>query len=807
MTDSSAGLPLAERLLTAGLPVVVVGPNDIPRQKGWQRLTAEQCKLELYREGDALALVAGHGLDVIDVDTKAGGSLDNLGATFTAYGRTRTPSGGEHWVVPSTGLGKISPLDIPLIGPVGDYCGGRADGSGRLLVFLPGSKRSKYPDGGYVMAEPWRIEECLAAEPEPELINALRLAGGTSEAVRPLPNGHGGTWEGPTDGPHWSLRPRIAAELARLDQLQVRGWDGEPWDATCFAVACNLTDIADTPWSGYGLDQAREDFLEHAPTDENFGERQHLDKWASAQKTTSGYGLAHHGQEVLPAEEDFTVEEPGPDRTSHADTDLAGRIEIEHLSGMLAAWGKHGWAWWDGKRWDTTTPEDQALGIIRRALHEVIRLDVGRAVTLMRKRQAAGDTGAEKKFADTVAALKKLRSMAKIKTVAAALRTITHRPLEQFDGPQTYDYLNCQNGIVDLRSGQLLPHSRGFGFTRVSPVNYRPGARHADWDKALEAVPPSVVGWLQLRFGQAATGYPPADDVVPFLKGGGANGKSTLLGAIDHALGDFAMMASDKVLTATQNEHTTETFDLRGRRFVYVEELPEGNWVNANKLKKLVGTETMKARPMRENDVTWTPTHSLMITTNHDTRIGDTDHGTWRRLARVEFPYTFAEAQRDPGLRSRLKRGPQAEAVLSWIVAGATRLHRLGTDALLDQPERVVADTATWRGDSNLPAQFFEEHFELAERGAVPDSLVTRLYLQWAKENGHKALSSMTFWSRALEASGFASGKAERKVVKVTSWSFPDGSAAQLKGSARAVVGVQLNDAGEQLRSRMRDWL
>ena len=806
MTESSAGLALADRLLAAGIPVIVVGPNDLPRQRGWQRLTAEQCRLELFREGDALAMVAGHGIDVVDVDTKAGGSLDNLGVRFTSYGRTRTPSGGEHWVVPSTGLGKISPLDIPLIGPVGDYCGGRADGSGRLLVFLPGSVRSKYPDGGYVIEEPWDIEGCLAASPEPELINALRLAGGTSESPQPIPNGHRGTWEGPTDGPHWSIRPRIAAELRRLDQLQVRGWDGEPWDETCFKVACNLTDLADTPWSGYGLDQARDDFLEHAPTDENFGEHEHLTKWASAQKTTSGYGLTHHGQEVVPAEEEFKAEEPGPDRSSHADADLAARLELEHLSGVLQAWGKHGWALWDGRRWNTATAEDQALGIVRRALHEVIRLDMNRAIVQMKRRQAAGDTGAEKKLADTAAALKKLRSMAKIKSVAAALRTINNRTLVQYDGRATYDYLNCANGIVDLRTGQLLPHSRDFSFTKVSPVQYRPGATHADWAKALEAVPPSVRSWLQLRFGQAATGYPPSDDVVVFLKGGGANGKSTLLGAIDHALGDFALMASDKILTAGHGEHSTETFDLKGRRFVYVEELPDGSWVNANRLKKLSGTGQMTARPMRENDISWTPTHSLMITTNHDTQISDTDHATWRRLARVEFPYTFAEAARDAGLRARLKRGQAAEAVLAWIVEGAVKVHELGSEALEDQPERVVADTATWRHGANLPAQFFGDCFEAADKAAVPDSLITRMYLQWATENGHRGLSSQLFWKRLAEAEVFTSQRAERKAVRASSWSFPDGSTAQMKGIVRAVTGVQLSDPGEQLRNRMRDW-
>src|SRR5437016_2542924 len=124
---------LAERLLAAGIPVVVVRPGDIP-PKGWQTLAAEDCDLSGFRPGvDALAMVGGHGLDVVDVDTKNGGSVDNL-PPFKRYGVTRTPSGGAHYVVPSCGLGKVQRLQTEL-GFVGDYVGGRPDGSGRLLAF------------------------------------------------------------------------------------------------------------------------------------------------------------------------------------------------------------------------------------------------------------------------------------------------------------------------------------------------------------------------------------------------------------------------------------------------------------------------------------------------------------------------------------------------------------------------------------------------------------------------------------------------------------------------------------------------
>ena len=82
----------------------------------------------------------------MDVDSKVGGSVENM-PPFRRFGRHRTPSGGHHDLVRSTGLGQLSPLDVAGR-HVGDYCGGTTDGGSRRLVYLPGSTRPKYPDTG-----------------------------------------------------------------------------------------------------------------------------------------------------------------------------------------------------------------------------------------------------------------------------------------------------------------------------------------------------------------------------------------------------------------------------------------------------------------------------------------------------------------------------------------------------------------------------------------------------------------------------------------------------------------------------------
>ena len=182
-------LILAAELIDRGVPVVVCKPKrgyrpgdhtDLVAPTGWSTITAAECNLSSFRPGkDALALVGGHGVDLVDVDAKVGANPQML-PEFTRFGMTRTPSGGWHLWVPSTGMKKLSPLIVDGR-PVGDYVGGNAAGAGRLLGYLPGSTRPKYPAGHYTIEEPIDLDALFDSDPDTDLVAMLRDAGGTTQ--------------------------------------------------------------------------------------------------------------------------------------------------------------------------------------------------------------------------------------------------------------------------------------------------------------------------------------------------------------------------------------------------------------------------------------------------------------------------------------------------------------------------------------------------------------------------------------------------------------------------------------------------
>jgi hypothetical protein len=62
--------------------------------------------------------------------------------------------------------------------------------------------------------------------------------------------------------------------------------------------------------------------------------------------------------------------------------------------------------------------------------------------------------------------------------------------------------------VVDLRTGALMPHDPALLITKVTSGRYRPGFRHPDWQKALEALPPMRLSGIKSGLARPSPGIP-----------------------------------------------------------------------------------------------------------------------------------------------------------------------------------------------------------------------------------------------------------------------------------------------------------
>lgn len=414
-------------------------------------------------------------------------------------------------------------------------------------------------------------------------------------------------------------------------------------------------------------------------------------------------------------------------------------IGERHLKGKFLHHNVFGWMKFDGRRW-VAVAETAVAEVIRKALIDLHRFEATAGAEPGRLQQISRMLGASR-----------IRGI----TYIVKLSLATDQPFDTHP-----DLLNVNNGVVDLRTGQLQPHDPGLMFTKMAPADFVPGATHRDLEQALAAVHEDAQDWLQFRLGQGITGYPVPDDRLVFCKGSGSNGKTTLIDGIREALGnDYAVTMPDRVLLARQGDHPTELMTLRGARLALMEELPELGHLNIKRVKDLLGTGEMTARYCGKDTVVWKPTHTPFVTTNYAPRLDESDDGTWRRLLLVEFPYRYHrpgtalrtpyDRHGDPRLRERLRAGAdgQHEAVLAWLVDGAVRWYQSGR-RMPDEPASVLQATAVWRKNSDVLLRYADERLAFDTQAQVVATELFEDFNDWLQANGHRPWSDQSFSAR-----------------------------------------------------------
>jgi hypothetical protein len=119
--------------------------------------------------------------------------------------------------------------------------------------------------------------------------------------------------------------------------------------------------------------------------------------------------------------------------------------------------------------------------------------------------------------------------------------------------------------------------------------------------------------------------------------------------------------------------------------------------------------------------VSWVASHALFVTTNYYPKVDESDHGTWRRLAMLEFRYRYRKSGEpiervnekvgDPGLRQRLRHpdAPRAQAVLAWLVAGAMKWYA-HAKVMPELPQAVTDSTGRWRRQVDQLARYIDDN-------------------------------------------------------------------------------------------------
>jgi len=306
--------------------------------------------------------------------------------------------------------------------------------------------------------------------------------------------------------------------------------------------------------------------------------------------------------------------------------------------------------------------------------------------------------------------------------------------------------LNCLDGTIDLRTGEIRAHSPKDFITKLCAIHFDREARCDLFKQFLARIMADrteLIEYLQRAFGYALTGIV-TEKAVFVLVGDGDNGKTTLLELFRFMLGDYAaqVLIDTLMLRQENNASLSDLADLRGARFVTTSETEEGQKLWEGKLKYLTGMNEIKTCRKYENHMTFPATHKFFLDANHRPVVRGTDKAIWNRLKPIPFRVSIPKEEQDKGLLDRLKA--EAAAILAWAVEGCLAWQRLG----LAEPEEVQGANQEWQAESDPLQDFIADSAELRPDAFCTSQDLRISYESWAAENGVHALPSNKFADR-----------------------------------------------------------
>lgn len=449
---------------------------------------------------------------------------------------------------------------------------------------------------------------------------------------------------------------------------------------------------------------------------------------------------------------DTAVVRKGVPEAKHLTTDQAnaGRIVDRFSKRLIVVAGQ--WFAWTGTRWEQDDGEVYRCGcLLSKIIHS--EADAWRA-------KKTDDESEMKANLAVAEALKKWAQRSEMKASIEAALGLAKKLLAVSEDSINRNpwLLNCLNGTVDLRTGELRKHNPDDYITKLVPLEYDPSCRSKAWEEIIGRVTLEsglttrpLARFLQRWFGYCATAST-REQVFVVHYGQGSNGKSTILDTVAEVLGDYAATAAPGLLVSLNKngEHPTGVADLFGRRMVTAHESGEGGVLREDVVKQLTGGDKVKARFMRADFFEFDPTHKLQLLTNHKPSIKGSDNGIWRRVILMPYMARFASAEevaagrahyiKDTRTAERLRA--ELQGVLTWVVQGAREWAQEG----LQPPDSVLAASKDYQTEQDRVAQFLSECCELDRDGEAPlsDGInggLYQTYREWCADGGFFAMS------------------------------------------------------------------
>lgn len=466
------------------------------------------------------------------------------------------------------------------------------------------------------------------------------------------------------------------------------------------------------------------------------------------------------------------------DDTTYKPEDFSdvGQAEVlaKHFSGELRYSPATHYIRYCGHYWQETEPGAQAVAheLTRRQLNEANRdfqtafatlTENGGQDILANTTKAKAETLMNEAQMEAYRALLAAKAYQGFVIQRRASKNITatlkeSRPMIEIT-PQELDsnpFLLCTpNATYDLRLGMAgaREHSPEDFITKITTVS--PGDKGKQiWIDCLDTIfcgDQVLIEYVQNICGLAAIGKVEVEALI-IAYGCGRNGKSTFWNSISRVLGLYSGNVSADTLTfGCRRNVKPEMAEVKGKRLLIAAEMQEGARLNDSTVKQLCSTDDIFAEKKYKDPFSFSPSHSLVLYTNHLPRVSASDDGIWRRLIVIPFNAKI-EGKSDIKNYGDYLYQNAGESILAWIIEGAKRVIDLGYK--FPVPAVVQKAIDDYRAQNDWFGNFLDEKCDVGDSFKESSSTLYQAYRNHCIDCNEYVRNTADFYL-ALENAGF----------------------------------------------------
>jgi putative DNA primase/helicase len=295
---------------------------------------------------------------------------------------------------------------------------------------------------------------------------------------------------------------------------------------------------------------------------------------------------------------------------------------------------------------------------------------------------------------------------------AACFDPKVSRPFSVFTND--LELFNLSNGTFNLKKQILCEHNRADYITQLANASLREEANCPRWLQFIEEITDNdceLASYLQRFCGYMLSGQR-KEQIILFLLGSGANGKSVFLSVLKHVFGTYAGVINSKALIdRSTSSIPSDIAALANKRFVMLSEFPEHVPLNTATVKSITGGDEITARHLYKEWFEFKPQFQIVCAVNDLPKLDWVDNAYFRRVRIVPFERIFSQKNMDKRLEQKLKE--EADGIINWMVRGYQDYAENG----LEPTTKMEHFLAEYRSNEDPVNQFIETELIECEFG------------------------------------------------------------------------------------------